>query len=284
MVCGLFLPNIGIKANQYYKMRCSSKYVCKKLHTSRIIDLEEQRKVKLLKIELKHNKKYGERYYQKKELKKIAREQGINWQAMLLYLYHPSYYFFNCLALEKNKEGFWIGENKELTNEFWEENKSLLEKLSLEAALNVVSRFECAKGRTQEFKKIAYDTITMSSLLVEKNFKFDRKLQKALLRKKGKYGILSVIQKERRFYHYQQKEDEYGNMEERSNIFADNTYNPDQIIEDKQDFNLLDIIKDEKQRKLKRLKMVYILQHTISREKKKWLQKPLLIFYFTTIL
>ena len=201
---------------------------------------------------------------------KIAKGQGIKWQAILLYLHHPSYYFFNSLAIEKNKEGFWIGDNNELTHEFWGENQDLLEKLSLEAALNVTSWYKTDTKRIQEFQKIAYDTITMSGLLIEKNFKFNKRLQNALFRRKGKYGILRVLQKEKRFYNYQQFELESGNMEEKSDIFADNTYNPNHIIEEKSDFKIFDIIKDKEQRKLCMFMQKY--ENIMKKDRNKWLK------------
>lgn len=208
-----------------------------KIKSSRIIDAKEKKKVQLLKIEMKYNPKYGERYYTKRELRQIAKKQEVKFEAMLFYLNNPNYYCFNCLALEKNPLGIWIGDNKEISNEFWSNNINLLEKLSYQAASSV-SFIYGAKHDKNELQQIAYQNITNSGFLIEKNFRFDKRLQNNLFRKKGKYGILKFLREQNKLYSYQQYEAVCGITEERYKFFIDNRYNPDNLFEYQTELNL----------------------------------------------
>lgn len=211
-----------------------------KIKTTRIKDIKEQKKVKLLKIDLKYNEKYGERYYTKKELKKIAKSQKIEFEAMLLYLYHPNYYLFNKLALEKNSKGIWIGQNKEITYQFWKENIDRLKKISDQAATNICYMYGI-KENQKELEEIAYDSITNSGFLIEKNFGFDKRLQNNLFRKKGKYAILNFYKYQNRVTSYTQYEERFGVTEDKNRIFIDNTSNPEELIEQQSEFNISNI-------------------------------------------
>lgn len=221
----------GIKNNIYNDL------LNYKIKSSRIIDQKSKRKVKLLKIELKYNPQYGERYYTKKELKQIARKQGLKLEAVLLYLNNPSYYFFNNLALEKNKLGLWIGENKGISYEFWSNNIELLKKLSQQAASNICYIYGVKRDK-DDLQEVAYQYITSSGFLIEKNFMFDTRLQNNLFRKRGKNGILKFLREQNKLYLYQQYEEEFGVTEQRNRIFVDNTYNPDDIVEQQSEVNI----------------------------------------------
>lgn len=221
----------GIESSIYKKL------LDYKIKTSRIVDIKERKKVQLLKIEMKYGPRYGERYYTKKELRQITRRNGVKLEAMLLYMNNPNYYLFNKLALEKNAQGIWIGDNKVISNEFWEEKTDTLEKLSGQAASSIYHIYGVKYDRS-ELKQIAYEHITNTGFLIEKNFGFDERLQNNLFRKRGKYAIINFLRSQNKLYPYQQYEEQFGSIEERSRIFADNTDNPEQLIEQQTDVNL----------------------------------------------
>lgn len=139
---------------------------------------------------MKYNPEYGERYYTKKELRQITRRHGVELETMLLYINNPNYYLFNKLALEKNTQGIWIGDNREISNEFWKEKIDTLEKLSGQAAASICHIYGVKYDRS-ELKQIAYEHITNTGFLIEKNFGFDERLQNNLFRKKESMQLLT---------------------------------------------------------------------------------------------
>ena len=225
-----------------YGIECSiyKKLLDYRIKTSRIVDTKERRKVQLLKIEMKYDPRYGERYYTKKELRQITRRHGVKLETMLLYMNNPNYYLFNKLALEKNKQGLWIGESREISNEFWEKKADTLERLTGQAVSSICHIYGVRYDRS-ELKQIAYEHITNTGFLIEKNFGFDERLQNNLFRKKGKYAIINFLRAQNKLYPYQQYEEQFGSMEQGSRVFADNTNNPEELIEQQTDVNLSEI-------------------------------------------
>jgi hypothetical protein len=160
-----------------------------------IIDTNKKMISEMLMIELKYNPKYGERFYKMGELIKICNLKNIGLFDFIKY-YSPNirHYELNKRCIEKNKEGFWIGKNKEMSIKFLADNYDKIIKIIRILVTNFCFDNNC-RELEDKFIDAAFDNITGNGYIIEKNFSFDKVLQFNIFKNKAKCAIWNCYKK-----------------------------------------------------------------------------------------
>lgn len=148
--------------------------------------------IKMIKIDLKYLKQYGERMYTQREIKQICNTYAIKFEQFITYMNRNKIsYYESMYIIQKNKEGIWIGEKPEISKGFLKENLEKIEE-SLEKLSNtILKRYQCYWLK-ERIKNGAFEEIIKHGEM-EKNYKFDcnRCIEKLLYR--AKCEMLNII-------------------------------------------------------------------------------------------
>lgn len=209
---------LGITRYKYNKMMKNEEY------ETNTIDVEAKHIVNLMKIDFKYIKKYGNRYYTINELSKYCKERRITIiQFARYYNNNFKHYKFNKMIIEKSKKGFWIGNEAKLTDEFANENFSIIENRCMKIANKMAYLLQC-KNIKDEFYDIAIYKIVKDGGVIVKTFYFDMKLMFNILMVKAKYAIFNYYRKENTKVIYY---DEYDNY---AKLLSDSRYDPQLLV------------------------------------------------------
>lgn len=183
---------LGITKYRYNKMMRNEEY---EVYT---IDIKARHIVKLMKIDFKYMKKYGDRYYKIKELNKYCSERNITIDEFAKY-YNNNFrhYKFNKMIIEKSECGFWISGKVKLSDEFINENYNELfyrcERLS-----NKMAYMLNCRNLKEDFVDIAISKIVEDGGVIVKTFCFDTNLTINILMAKARYAMFNYYIKEKK--------------------------------------------------------------------------------------
>lgn len=148
--------------------------------------------IKIIKIDIKYLKQYGERMYAQEEIKQICSIYSVEFEHFITYMNRNKIsYYESMYIIQKNKEGIWIGKKPEISKEFLKENLEKIEE-SLEKLSNtIVRRYQCYWLK-ERIKNGAFEEIIKHGE-IEKNYKFDsnRCLEKLFYR--AKCEMLNIL-------------------------------------------------------------------------------------------
>jgi hypothetical protein len=222
---------LGISKQGFYKL---NKRVQNKVFINLNKELSNAKEiVNMIKLEFKYLLEYGDGFYDKKELKIACKRWDITVQEFLKYLHsNPKHYKFNLQVLKNNKRGFWVGKVTQLSNSFITKNYGGIHKKCKKFAGIICQYYHCY-SRHEEFMSVAFEKIIQIGGTVEKNFTFNKELQLNILGVKGKYAIINYYHKYCKDLYYEQILIDNEMNEDRLDFLADNTYNPEKVIENK---------------------------------------------------
>lgn len=167
-------------------------------------NMKVQHIVNLIEIDIKYLEKYGDRYYERKELEKICCGRKITVDSFLKY--HGNYRRYKCnqIALDKCAKGLWIGQECRMDKGFINTNHKLLTK-RIKIAANRISLFEKLFHEKEDLIDIAVIELYEKCGGIVKKFFFSEKLMYNILIYKAKNYMLRAYDKyykEDTYIHY----------------------------------------------------------------------------------
>lgn len=212
---------LGIAISSYNKMKIG------KISEVKIKDIRIKHIVDLMAIDLKYNNKYKDGYCPISKLKQICRRRRVSVKQFIKYYNNnPRHYKFNQMIIKKSEKGFYIGGNCRMTDDFIENNYDKIMK-KLKNVANKVSAMTGCKSLNEDFIQEALNELYEKCGNVVKKFYFDMSLLFNILMSKAKYIMLNIYKKEYKEYN----NIHYDSFEDRTNIFRDDRYNPELLLE-----------------------------------------------------
>lgn len=192
-----------VKLNELvFLLGCYSKIVYKSNYSWTRINIENRNlitrdKVNMIKLDLKYIKKYGERYYNKKEIQNICEKYKVNYNDFITYIYkYKICYYNNIEILENNILGLWIGENKNVSKEFINRNYLNLESKIKKIASSLTMQYNCYYLKEKIVDRAKDYLLTLGK--IEKNYEYDDSIIINKMLYRVKYEMLKEIIKEYR--------------------------------------------------------------------------------------
>lgn len=180
---------LGISAHQYTKMKR------KQLESVRILDIKKKHMVDMIKIDLKYLDGYGSRFYSKEELTEICHAKRIELDDFLKYFNkNIKHYKFNKMIIQKNKNGFWIGETIIMPKEFFDTNEEYM-RHRLGRVVDKYNILFSWKPYKEDLIQDGIFELQQKCCSIVNNFSFDIKLLFNILMVKAKYIMLKVFRK-----------------------------------------------------------------------------------------
>lgn len=158
-----------------------------KTKKTRIVVYNVIKKVFLLLMDFKYLEK--NKFHTKSELISKSEIIGISLEQLLKNIYfNYKRYKFDLIALEKNKNGIYIGEDHPMSYEFMSENYKEIRQICARIVNKFLHVYEMNE-LADEVIDFAFEKIVMIGGTIEKNFKFDRKLMFSLFSARCKYIV-----------------------------------------------------------------------------------------------
>ena len=193
---------------------------------------QDKRKILELKMDMKYLARFGEREYAKSEIRQLCKEYEVPKDLFIRCIVGKERnHTINTLAFHRKKNSVYIGNNKKISQEFWEKNQVAINKRVSLFANNVASSYQCW-DMIEDFKQEALIDIWQNGGKSEINFEND--LAILLVTKKSKYAMLKFYQKmSHELSLIQEVRGEEFNL---LDVLPDDTYNPEKIVLEKEDW------------------------------------------------
>ena len=193
----------------------------------------------MIKIDLKYLEYYKERYYTKGEIEEICKKYNVKFIWFIKYIYpRKKNYYENLEILENSEKGLWIGENRNIDNEFLLKNFNHIQKACNCVAKNMSKVYNC-DWLKDEMEFEAFIAIFKNGI-TQKNFEYDEKYMINKLKYNAKFSALKyAVNKFKEISYEEILENEH---ESKNKIqLLDNTYNPLEMIHNEIDFRNIEI-------------------------------------------
>ncbi len=183
----IIMQTLSINKMNYYKL--DNKLISK----TRIIFSDVKRNVFLTKMDFKYYEK-TERF-KKQKLKRESKKLGIEYKELVKNLdSNLAHYELNLLALDKNKQGIYIGKQHPMSNECIKEHESQIRLMINRSFYRYCSLYQ-VQYYQEEIEQDVFHKIILREGVIEKNFSFDKRLFLSIISTKTKYHILYNCQK-----------------------------------------------------------------------------------------
>ncbi len=142
-----------------------------RINLSKNISIKDN--IKLILLDLKYLKRYGQRSYTKNEIIKLCKMYDVEINDFLKYSKRNiSCFSDNLEIIQKNDLGLWIGPNPMVTRTFLIKNNDLIDKGLKKMCYIIMKKYNCYNQKDDLY--LAGKEAILKNGQLEKNFRFDK--------------------------------------------------------------------------------------------------------------